>query len=219
MDERDNGLGLILRTQPLTDSSLIVSWITPELGRVSTVAKGARRPKSSFAGKLDLFFECEFSFVRSRRSELHTLREARLVNSHPALRENLDRLQMAAYAAALIQTVTETDTPLPDHYALLTEFIEEISERPPRALTLFALEIKTLEIGGIAPDIASSGLNPGARLILEKCRDADGATLSRLVPSAAQERDIARFLGNFLQFNLDRLPRGRDVCLNSLLAT
>lgn len=217
MDERATGLGLILRTQPLTDTSLIVSWITSELGRISTVAKGARRPKSPFAGKLDLFFECEFSFVRSRRSDLHTLREVRLVDSHPALREDLDRLQMAAYAAALIQTATETDTPLPDHYALLTEFIREITGCPLRSLTLFALEIKTLEIGGMAPDLNSSGLNPGARLILEKCRDADWNTLSRLVPSPGQERDIARFLGNFLEFNLDRLPRGRDVCLGSIM--
>ncbi len=214
MDER--ATGLILRTQPLTDTSLIVQWITPDLGRVSTVAKGARRPKSPFAGKLDLFFECEFSFVRSRRSELHTLREARLVDSHPALREDLERLQMAAYAAALIQTATETDTPLPDHYALLSEFIREITGRPPRPLTLFALEIKTLEIGGMAPDLSDSALNPGARQILEKCRQSDWATLARLVPSPGQERDIARFLGHFIEFNLERLPRGRDVCLSSV---
>lgn len=215
MDER--ATGLILRIQPLTDTSLIVGWITPDLGRISTVAKGARRPKSSFAGKLDLFFECEFSFVRSRRSELHILREARLVESHPALREDLDRLQFAAYAASLIQTATETDTPLPEHYALLTDFIREITVRLPRSLALFALEIKTLEIAGMSPDLAGSGLNPGARQILEKCRESDWATLARLVPSSGQERDIARYLGHFLEFNLERLPRGREVCLNSIM--
>jgi len=211
----DHATGLILRTQPLTDTSLIVNWITPDLGRISTVAKGARRPKSPFAGRLDLFFECEFNFVRSRRSELHILREVRLVNSHPALRLDLDRLQMAAYAAALIQTATETETPLPDHYALLCEFTHEITERSPRPLTLFAFEIKVLEIGGMTPDLDRSGLNPGARQILEKCRQADWAALARLVASPGQERDIARFLGHFIEFNLDRLPRGREACLSS----
>ena len=73
MEERAHGI--ILRTRPLTDSSLIVQWLTAEYGRVSTVAKGARRPKSPYLGKLDLFYEAEFTVQRSRRSTLHNLRE------------------------------------------------------------------------------------------------------------------------------------------------
>src|SRR6185312_16938283 len=73
MDER--ATGIILRTRLLTDTSLIVHWLTPDCGRIATAAKGARRPKSPFRGKLDLFFEADFSFARSRRSELHILRE------------------------------------------------------------------------------------------------------------------------------------------------
>ena len=78
--------GLILRTRPLTETSLIVQWLTPEFGRISTVAKGARRPKSPFAGKLDLFYLADFSFTRSRRSELHALREVGLRETHRNLR-------------------------------------------------------------------------------------------------------------------------------------
>ena len=37
--------GIILRTRPLTETSVIVNWLTPDCGRISTVAKGARRPK------------------------------------------------------------------------------------------------------------------------------------------------------------------------------
>ena len=70
--------GIILRTRPLTETSLIVHWLTAESGRVATVAKGARRPKSPFAGKLDLFYVADFSFSRSRSSQLHTLREVKL---------------------------------------------------------------------------------------------------------------------------------------------
>ena len=78
MDEKANGI--ILRVRPLTDSSLIVHWLTQEHGRLSTVAKGARRPKSALRGKLDLLFEADFSFRRSRRSDLHTLREVQPVS-------------------------------------------------------------------------------------------------------------------------------------------
>jgi DNA repair protein RecO (recombination protein O) len=108
----ESATGLILRTRPLTETSLIVHWLTPELGRLATVAKGARRPQSPFGGKLDLFYRCDFSFVRSRHSNLHTLREAVLRDTHAALRRDLLALQQAAYAVALLETATETETPL-----------------------------------------------------------------------------------------------------------
>ena len=50
-------IGLILRTRRLTETSLIVHWLTAEEGRVATVAKGALRPKSPFRGKLDLCYK------------------------------------------------------------------------------------------------------------------------------------------------------------------
>src|SRR5580704_3373671 len=111
MPTTENTLGLIMRTRPLTDTSLIVHWLTPDLGRLATVAKGARRPKSTFAGKLDLFYLAQFSFQRSRRSELHQLREADLQETHAALRHDMQALQQASYCAALVEQTTETETP------------------------------------------------------------------------------------------------------------
>jgi hypothetical protein len=62
--------GIILRTRPLTETSLIVHWLTPEFGRMATVAKGARRAKSPFRGKLDLS-EADFSFVAAAGPSAH----------------------------------------------------------------------------------------------------------------------------------------------------
>jgi recombinational DNA repair protein (RecF pathway) len=52
----ETAAGLVMRTRPLTETSLIVHWLTPTLGRLATVAKGARRANSPFRGKLDLFY-------------------------------------------------------------------------------------------------------------------------------------------------------------------
>jgi DNA repair protein RecO (recombination protein O) len=51
----DKAHGIVIRLTKLTETSLIVHWCTREAGLLKTVAKGARRPKSPFAGKLDLF--------------------------------------------------------------------------------------------------------------------------------------------------------------------
>src|SRR6185503_5936803 len=97
MQTTERAHGVILRTRQFTETSLIVNWLTPDLGRISTVAKGARRAKSPFRGKLDLFYECDFSFQRSRRSELHTLREVSVQDFHAPLRQQVNYLQQAAY--------------------------------------------------------------------------------------------------------------------------
>src|ERR1700684_1267268 len=110
----ENATGIILRTRPLTETSLIVHWLTPEFARLATVAKGARRQKSPFAGKLDLFYLADFSFQRSRRSELHQLREVSLRQTHAAIRREMEYLQQASYSAALIEQTTEMETPLPE---------------------------------------------------------------------------------------------------------
>jgi recombinational DNA repair protein (RecF pathway) len=118
--------GLVLRTRPLTETSLIVHWLTPAFGRLATVAKGARRANSPFRGKLDLFYLADFSFCRSRRSELHTLREASLRETHSALREDLGLLQQACYCAALVEQATEMETPLPGVFELMIGLLGQL---------------------------------------------------------------------------------------------
>ena len=138
MDEKSTGL--ILRTRPLTETSLIVHWLAPEAGRIATVAKGARRPKSPFRGKLDQFYLADFSFVRSRRSELHVLREVSLRDTHRALREDLQLLRQAAYCALLIEQATETDTPLPGIFRLMTDWLAFASGSPGDPLAVLRRE-------------------------------------------------------------------------------
>ena len=65
---------ILLRRTRLSDTSWIVTWLTQADGRLKTAARGARRPRSPFAGKLDLFFLDDISFAPSRKSDLHVLR-------------------------------------------------------------------------------------------------------------------------------------------------
>ena len=205
----ESATGLILRTRPLTETSLIVNWLTPDLGRISTVAKGARRPKSTFAGKLDLFYAADFSFQRSRRSELHMLREVKLRETHPALRHELGYLQQAAYCAKLIEQATETETPLPAVYDLLRALLAHLPKQIPQPQTLFAFEIKLLHELGLAPDLAESKLTAGARQIVGAFSVGDWPAVARLKLSEAQVQELRHFLHGFLIFHLGRIPKGR----------
>jgi DNA repair protein RecO (recombination protein O) len=207
----ENGTGLILRMRPLTDTSLIVHWLTAEHGRLATVAKGARRPKSPFRGKLDLFYEADFSFQRRRRSELHVLREASLREVHAALRNDLGRLQQASYAAALIEQSTETETPLPRIFALMHGFLSALSLRPPQPRSIFAFELKLLDELGLKPDLGQSRLTSGTKTLVNDLLASDWPAIAELKATAPQAAELRRFLHGFLIFHLGKMPHGRPL--------
>jgi len=201
--------GLIFRTRPLTETSLIVQWLTPDAGRIATVAKGARRSNSPFRGKLDLFYLADFSFARSRRSELHTLREVLLRATHTPLRENLEYLQQACYCAALVEQTTETETPLPIMFRLMLDLLDYLPQQLPQPQTIFTFELKLLNELGLTPDLEESKLTPGAKRIVSALATQDWPAVSRLKLSEAQVAELRRFLHGFLIFHLGKIPQGR----------
>jgi DNA repair protein RecO (recombination protein O) len=215
MDE--SATGLILRVYPLTETSLIVHWLTPDLGRVATVAKGARRPKSSFRGKLDLFYLADFSFSRSRRSELHALREVTLKEAHSPLRRELALLQQTSYCAALIEQSTEKGTPIPVVFDLMMGLLKHLPTQTPQAQTIFSFELKLLTELGLKPDLDKSRLTPGAKQLVKALGESDWSLLARLKPTAAQVSELREFLHGFLIFHLGRIPKGRGSAMGSAM--
>jgi DNA repair protein RecO (recombination protein O) len=134
---------ILLRKRKFSDTSLIVSWCTQSLGCIQTVAKGARRAKTPFAGKLDLFFESEISILQSRRSTLHTLTEVVVRNPFAGIRENYLRTQVAAYFVELIEICTERDHHEPELYSLLRRAFGYLDKNDPslRAISHFETEL------------------------------------------------------------------------------
>ena len=211
----ENASGLVLRTRPLTESSLIVNWLTSDFGRLATVAKGALRPKSPFRGKLDVFYTADFSFQRSSRSELHNLREVSLLETHPALRQELGYLRQAAYCANLLEQTTETETPLPGLFDLVSGLLAHLPKLPPQPQTIFAFELKLLAELGLAPDLDTVKASGGARQLMKVLSQSEWPLIGRLRPSPAQSTELRQFLHGFLIYHLGREPKGRAAALGA----
>src|SRR5881398_3741519 len=140
---------ILLRKRKFSDTSLIVSWCTESLGCVQTMAKGARRAKTPFAGKLDLFFETEISIVPSRKSTLHTLTEVVLKNPFAGIRKNYLRTQAAAYFVELIEICTERDHHEPELFALLRRAFGYLDTNNPSLRAISHFETELARIAGV----------------------------------------------------------------------
>ena len=136
----------IIRLTRLTDTSLIVHWFTESHGLIKTVAKGARRPGSPFAGLLDLFFTGEIIYQRARRGELHALREVSIHHWREGLRKSYTSTLLAAYCVQLLESAVETEHPEPALHDLLGRALDHIDSAEPslRALHHFEHELATL---------------------------------------------------------------------------
>ncbi len=140
---------ILLRKRKLSDTSLIVSWCTSSLGCVRTVAKGARGAKSAFAGKLDLFYEAEIQLARSKRSDLHSLREVALKNPFPGIRQSYARTQAASYFVELIELCTESDHDEPELFTLLQRAFGFLNANEPTLRAVSHFEAELARIAGV----------------------------------------------------------------------
>ena len=130
-DSLEKTTAIVIRKTKLTDTSFIVHWSGVKTGIIKTVAKGARRPKSPFAGKLDLFFEAEVEIVRSRKSDLHILKELRLTNPRSGIRKSYLRTLAASYFTALIKNCAEPETPIDSLHDLLRRGLDYLDHSRP----------------------------------------------------------------------------------------
>lgn len=146
----ETDLAYLLKRYELTETSYIVHWLGRDLGKFKTVAKGARRPKSPFAGRLDLFYLNEIRLTRSRSSDLHQLRETRLVDSHAGLRTDYFKVRTAAYLTGLIDDWIEAESPVPEIHALLGTALGYLESNPPTSRLVRRFERRLTELLGQA---------------------------------------------------------------------
>src|SRR6516225_11228975 len=81
----------ILRTYPLRESDLIVSFLTRDQGRLRGVARRARRPKNSFGSGLERLSHVRMSYYERENAELVNLSGCELMESQFALQSDYAR--------------------------------------------------------------------------------------------------------------------------------
>lgn len=197
--------GIVLRRQPVTESSLLVTWYTREFGKLKTLAKGARRAKGPFQGKIDLFYRDEIVFLPSKRSDLHLLHDCFLENPHAPLRKSVASLTAASYACELVELATEREDPNTRIYDLLMKMLEFL-ERRHDGVPLIWFEIRLLAAAGWEPKWEGK---TGVNRVLRSLSAASLEGMKRIRLSADQVDEGRRAVWLFWEAHIGRVPRTR----------
>ena len=195
--------GIVLRCQPVTETSLIVTWFTREFGKLKTLAKGARRAKSPMRGKLDLFYRDELLFLRSRRSDLHLLHECFLEEPHAALRMSVERVGVASYMCELVELAMAVEDANPKVFDLLEQGLEGVEEDVGAAAVIW-FELQLLAACGWAPRWLEAD---GTNRMLQSLATAKWTAVQRVQLSGAQVAQAREVLEGFWEEQVGRRPR------------
>jgi DNA repair protein RecO (recombination protein O) len=162
---------VVLRSMRYGEADRILHLYTPTRGRVSAIAKGVRRTRSRFGGRLEPFFRLRIE-LHEGRSELLTVTGAQTVDGYARLRGDARALDAAARACDAVGRLFETSEPHPGVFNLLCRKLALLDAQAGEPATLaeraasgegsaggraaaLAFRLKLLLAAGLAPELGA----------------------------------------------------------------
>jgi DNA repair protein RecO (recombination protein O) len=135
---------LLLRRVNYRDSDLMVTLFTESLGKVSALARGARKSKTRFVGSLEAMHTLRVELREARHGDLLEIKEAVLDKVRLGLTSSLDGLDAAGRLLLWVRTAAPERTPEPTLYKTLNDALDRLDE--------------TLRPETVASELATAGL-------------------------------------------------------------
>jgi DNA repair protein RecO (recombination protein O) len=147
---------IVLRSIRYGEADRILHLYTPHRGRLSAIAKGVRKAKSRFGGRLEPFFRLQ-TILHEGRSDLLTVTSVETVAAYPRLREHGASLDVAARCCDAVGRLFATDDPHPGVYALLANELALLDADAAVATqaNAVAFRLKLLLAAGLAPQLSA----------------------------------------------------------------
>jgi DNA repair protein RecO (recombination protein O) len=209
---------IVLRSIRYGEADRILHLYTPGHGRLSAIAKGARRSRSRFGARLEPFFHIR-AVLHEGRSELLTVTGADTVSAHGAVRDHASTLDAAARACDSVARLFETSDPHPEVFVLLVNELSLLNADPAQARTAngLAFRLKLLLAAGIVPQLAACAMCGETEHLGGFSGAAGGVVCSSCeAGSFPLEEDAYRFLVGALGAPLAQAPDTSDRALRQV---
>jgi DNA repair protein RecO (recombination protein O) len=167
------GEALLLRSVDYGESDRIVHFLMRDYGRITAIAKGARRSRRRFPGTLDVFNRLEIEARRKPRASMAFLEQARLIDPFLELRSDPARYALASFLTEMLDRLSPEGIGGPETerlYALAVESLALLESVRPDSTLRVLLELRALDALGLRPELGRCvrcGRMPGADLDAE----------------------------------------------------
>ncbi|MEZ5176645.1 MAG: DNA repair protein RecO [Acidimicrobiia bacterium] len=141
--------GIVLRGYPFGESHRVVVLLSPNHGKLRTVAKGVRKTKSRFGGRLEPMTHVDIVLYEGKN--LDTITQVSVINGFPQIRNDLDRVLAAGTMIEVVDAVVAEDDPSLRMFLLLQRGLTVLDHGPPHPDLVTAFLLKAADIVGVAP--------------------------------------------------------------------
>lgn len=141
--------GVVIRTVDYGEGNKILRLYTEEKGKLSLMARGAKKVKSRHAAVSQLFTLAQYTFFSS--GSMGTLNHGEIIRPRSLIREDLVKTAFAAYVAELVDRTVEEQEASPALFRQLNAAIDQIEEGKDPQIIAHIFEFKMLQIAGYTP--------------------------------------------------------------------
>ena len=147
-------IAICIRAIDYSETSQIVTLFTRASGKIKAIAKGSKRPKSSFDGPIEVFSYGKIVFADSKKEKLATLTEFESAYGGPGfanLRDNLFALNCCLFATELLSNLTNDYDPHPELFDSFLQFLQDTNEGRGTLALLILFQLALLKEVGLQP--------------------------------------------------------------------
>jgi DNA repair protein RecO (recombination protein O) len=148
---------VVLRSIRYGEADRILHLYSKSRGRIGAIAKGARKPRSRFGGRLEPFFRLDL-VLHEGRGDLMTVTSATTVDGYPRLRSSGAALTAGARGCDAVLRLLDAAEPNPPAYNLLCRYLSLLDDAELQGASLetaLSFRLKLALVAGFAPELAS----------------------------------------------------------------
>lgn len=145
--------GIVLRSYPFGDADRVVVLLSPNHGKIRTVAKGVRKTKSRFGGRLEPFTHVDLVLYEGRN--LDTITQVAVLEPFPRLRNDLDAVVAAGTMVEAADAVAQEQETSIRLFLLLHRGLRALEQGERRQDLITSYLLKLAEMVGVAPALVS----------------------------------------------------------------
>ena len=151
---------ILMRRLEFSDYDVIVDFLTQDYGRITAIAKNAKKSKKRFAGVLELFSRLEAEFVPTRSgSGLPLLKSVDLTHPFAGIRLNIEKTAYASYWSEMVNRWGEEGSRQPGLFSLLHYALSALDDGDlPHEKLSILFQIRFMALTGLSPGLGSCRL-------------------------------------------------------------
>ncbi len=142
---------IVIKKTKLGEADRILTLYTPHLGKIQGVAKAVRKPKSKLSGHLEMLSFSNITLARGRN--IDTIIGSVTIDPMLALKNDLDLLSYALYAAEMVNQFTAEEHEDPELFELFLKTLQNLPHSDDRELLLRHFELHLLRRVGYRPEL------------------------------------------------------------------